>query len=544
MAETRVRSEESKKRKRETDRARSRSRLNIGDAFTAWRKLRDSKHFSSDHELAVFLLDFYKTTQSTSSSASVKQEDFPSHVSTNQLAPSSDRVPCMDVKVELEEALPISVNKSLEERQRRVGTASLLQILLNPVMNRAAGRKPGLLKKKKKRSKRTLMIRITHHCLAGRTHCADDNLLFMSPNSVLWYLHKASVKQPLCPHTFIPLCSLGSRTSILELGLRFPSFEHSPSVLSFCSFFNLKKYKENSASLTQDDATGRKKASSHDDDDGEEEVDGEAESLQPLRHHKKNPKCHICGKVLHNNHCLRRHLLVHTGERPFKCYICARGFNQKGNLKTHMKVHKGERNCILLGEKRNPKPTPIIANVCGECGMHFDEPQQLEIHRKAHRKPFSCDACGKSFKCPKSLELHSTIHTGDLPVSCPICPKRFLTDAWLKVHMLRHEGKKKFHCKLCKKSFWQSNNLRTHLKTHTGQRLHLCAVCGKSYARADTLKAHLRVHTGETPYLCSTCGKSFYYSQGYQQHLLVHNKKPKVQVKPLGRPKRNPSSDG
>ncbi|KAM8842603.1 uncharacterized protein ACB058_014202 isoform 4-T4 [Synchiropus picturatus] len=479
MAETRVRSEESKKRKRETDRARSRSRLNIGDAFTAWRKLRDSKHFSSDHELAVFLLDFYKTTQSTSSSASVKQEDFPSHVSTNQLAPSSDRVPCMDVKVELEEALPISVNSK--------------------------SREPG-----------------------GEAEEGGNSLTPADPSEPS---HEPGSREEAGP----------SEEEEEEVKEDSDDPDYSPL---FGCFFNLKKYKENSASLTQDDATGRKKASSHDDDDGEEEVDGEAESLQPLRHHKKNPKCHICGKVLHNNHCLRRHLLVHTGERPFKCYICARGFNQKGNLKTHMKVHKGERNCILLGEKRNPKPTPIIANVCGECGMHFDEPQQLEIHRKAHRKPFSCDACGKSFKCPKSLELHSTIHTGDLPVSCPICPKRFLTDAWLKVHMLRHEGKKKFHCKLCKKSFWQSNNLRTHLKTHTGQRLHLCAVCGKSYARADTLKAHLRVHTGETPYLCSTCGKSFYYSQGYQQHLLVHNKKPKVQVKPLGRPKRNPSSDG
>ncbi|KAM9792286.1 uncharacterized protein ACB057_010818 [Neosynchiropus ocellatus] len=295
-------------------------------------------------------------------------------------------------------------------------------------------------------------------------------------------------------------------------------------------FWKTQKGREDSASLTQEGAAG-------------EAVKDEAECHQPRRRRTKPCACQICGKVFNDNNHLHRHLLVHTGEKPFKCFICARGFSQRGNLKTHMKVHKGETNWTLLEEKRDPKPAPVVAHICGVCGMDFLEQEQLEKHREVHQKPFSCSSCGKAFKSLKYLELHPCVHPGDAPFRCLTCGKRYLLEKSLKDHELRHTGKKSFHCDQCGKSFWRSYQLRTHLQSHSGQRPHLCAVCGKSYARAATLKVHLRVHTGETPYACGTCGKSFYYSQGYKEHLLVHDKKPKVHVKPLGRPKRNLSSD-
>ncbi|XP_074652108.1 uncharacterized protein LOC141906705 [Tubulanus polymorphus] len=49
--------------------------------------------------------------------------------------------------------------------------------------------------------------------------------------------------------------------------------------------------------------------------------------------------CRYCGKVCLKPSDLKRHLLVHTGERPFKCQICAKAFKAKGSMLYHQKAH-------------------------------------------------------------------------------------------------------------------------------------------------------------------------------------------------------------
>lgn len=58
-------------------------------------------------------------------------------------------------------------------------------------------------------------------------------------------------------------------------------------------------------------------------------------------HGPKSYECQECGKAFVENSKLRRHMLVHSGERPYHCMwpSCGKKFSLDFNLKTHLKIH-------------------------------------------------------------------------------------------------------------------------------------------------------------------------------------------------------------
>ena len=58
---------------------------------------------------------------------------------------------------------------------------------------------------------------------------------------------------------------------------------------------------------------------------------------------KDGVSCHYCCKVFggrNKNQDYKRHLLSHTGERPFSCPYCPYRAALKGNLKKHVMTHE------------------------------------------------------------------------------------------------------------------------------------------------------------------------------------------------------------
>ncbi|XP_062297264.1 zinc finger protein 83-like [Scomber scombrus] len=51
--------------------------------------------------------------------------------------------------------------------------------------------------------------------------------------------------------------------------------------------------------------------------------------------------CHICGKDKKCRSQLARHVIIHTGERPFPCELCTARFNRHGNLQQHRRRMHG-----------------------------------------------------------------------------------------------------------------------------------------------------------------------------------------------------------
>ncbi|XP_013161929.1 PREDICTED: zinc finger protein OZF-like [Papilio xuthus] len=221
----------------------------------------------------------------------------------------------------------------------------------------------------------------------------------------------------------------------------------------------------------------------------------------------KNFECDYCHKMFSMKSLLKRHLKLHSTNRPFQCNQCSKSYTRQDQLIEHIKKHD-----------------KVKAHVCSYCNKGFSQLCSLKEHLRVHTKeaPYLCSECGKSFTNNSNLRQHMIRHSGVKPFSCTFCPKTFSTKGQMVSHIATHTDAHPHKCDECGAAFTKPNSLKKHKFIHRDLKAFACDTCDKRFNCKDHLKRHQRVHTGEKPYRCRYCERAFSQSNDVIKHMRMH----------------------
>ncbi|CAK1543425.1 unnamed protein product [Leptosia nina] len=282
----------------------------------------------------------------------------------------------------------------------------------------------------------------------------------------------------------------------------------------------------------EEDEEGLVASTSEGNNSGSDENKSESDMNQPPK--KKSAyslapnrvSCPYCHRKFPWSSSLRRHVLTHTGQKPFKCPHCPLLFTTKSNCDRHLlRKHGGSAKAILAEPISDAIPTPNDT-------------------RSVPERPFKCATCPTStFSSMETLKKHMVARHGSGECPSP-------------VHDEEPESGLVFKCHLCEASFGDRSGALGHLSTsHTTEyeqlvskgaldaasdrsesaddddrgkfpdhanRKVVCAFCVRRFWSAEDLRRHMRTHSGERPFACDLCRRRFTLKHSMLRHRKKH----------------------
>ncbi|XP_061114110.1 zinc finger protein 892-like [Conger conger] len=186
-------------------------------------------------------------------------------------------------------------------------------------------------------------------------------------------------------------------------------------------------------------------------------------------------QCLHCGRNFSSRSNLKKHMLVHSGRRPYSCPDCGQTFNQSGNVLRHQRSHHhGHHKASNQGEATmtSQRKTRKSSQRLRVTRKESTDPEGLgnaPAGQSAVRAQFLCYMCGRGFLSQDSLEIHEQGHRKERPYRCPHCNRGFAHVQNFSRHLLVHTGEKPWHCSDCGRCFNQASNLNRHCRTQGHQ---------------------------------------------------------------------------